>query len=104
MWRTWGHRYGGPKDHIDIKISHAGSNARSKGSFRNCDPSVYVVFLAPKVGVQDVVHFKTTQSVPMAPCNFTGDTWALKDLPYHDFGVYVYTIKLHGAFGCTTPV
>ena len=22
--------------------------------------------------------------------------WALKGLPYHNFGVYVYTIKLHG--------
>ena len=27
------------------------------------------------------------------------DTWALKGLPYHDFGVYVYAMKLHGAFG-----
>ena len=27
------------------------------------------------------------------------DTWALKGLPYYDFGAYVYTIKLHGAFG-----
>ena len=34
-----------------------------------------------------------------APCSFMVDTWALKGLPYHDFGAYVYTIKLHGAFG-----
>ena len=27
------------------------------------------------------------------------DTWALKGLPYHDFGVYVYAMKLHRAFG-----
>ena len=26
-------------------------------------------------------------------------TWALKGLPYHDFGAYVYTIKPHGALG-----
>ena len=25
--------------------------------------------------------------------------WALKGLPYDKWGVYVYTIKLHGAFG-----
>ena len=34
-----------------------------------------------------------------APCSFIVDTWALKGLPYHDFEVYAYTIKLHGAFG-----
>ena len=34
-----------------------------------------------------------------APCSFRVHTWALKGLPYHHFGVYVYTIKLHGAFG-----
>ena len=36
-------------------------------------------------------------SYPKAPCIFIVDTWALKGLPYHNFGVYVYTIKLHGA-------
>ena len=36
--------------------------------------------------------------IPKAPCSFIVDTWALKALPYHDFGVYVYTITLHGAF------
>ena len=25
--------------------------------------------------------------------------WALKGAPYHNFGVYEHTIKLHGAFG-----
>ena len=35
---------------------------------------------------------------PKAPCSFIVDTWALKGLPYHDFGAYVDTIKLHGAF------
>ena len=38
-------------------------------------------------------------SNPKAPCSFRVDTWALKGLPYHGFGVSVYTIKLHGAFG-----
>ena len=27
---------------------------------------------------------------PKAPCSFMVDTWALKGLQYHDFGVYVY--------------
>ena len=36
---------------------------------------------------------------PKAPCSFMVDTWALTGLPYHDFGVYVYAMKLHGAFG-----
>ena len=31
--------------------------------------------------------------------SFMVDTWALTELPYHDFGVYVYAMKLHGAFG-----
>ena len=38
-------------------------------------------------------------AIPKASCSFIVDTWALKGLPYHNFGVYVYTIKLHGAFG-----
>ena len=37
--------------------------------------------------------------MPEDPCWFIVDTWALKGLPYHNFGVYVYTKKLHGAFG-----
>ena len=40
-------------------------------------------------------HMKFTK----APCSCMVHTWALKGLPYHNFGVYVYTIKLHGAFG-----
>ena len=30
-----------------------------------------------------------------APCSVMVDTWAVKGLPYsyHDFGVYVYTIR-----------
>ena len=36
---------------------------------------------------------------PKAPCSFIVHIWALKGLPYHNFAVYVYTIKLHGAFG-----
>ena len=35
---------------------------------------------------------------PEAPCSCIVRTWALKGLPYHDFGVYVYAIKLNGAF------
>ena len=27
------------------------------------------------------------------------ETWAFKGLVYHDFGIYVYTIQLQGAFG-----
>ena len=38
-------------------------------------------------------------SLPKAPCSFIVHTWALKGLPYHNFGVQVYTVKLHGAFG-----
>ena len=30
-------------------------------------------------------------------------TWALKRLQYHDFGVYVYTIELHGTLGTAVP-
>ena len=36
---------------------------------------------------------------PKAPCSFMVDPWAFKRIPYHDFEVYVYTIKLHAAFG-----
>ena len=36
---------------------------------------------------------------PKALCSFTVHTWALKELPYHNFRVHVYTMKLHGAFG-----
>ena len=36
---------------------------------------------------------------PKAPCSFMVDTWALQGLPYHDFGVSAYTMKLHGVFG-----
>ena len=35
---------------------------------------------------------------PKAPCSGIVDTWAFKRLPYHHFGVYVYTLELHGAF------
>ena len=38
-----------------------------------------------------VCTFKYTQRIV--------HTWALMGLPYQNFGVYVYTIKLHGAFG-----
>ena len=37
-------------------------------------------------------------SFPKTPCSFILHTWVLKGLPYHNFEVYVYTIKLHGAF------
>ena len=36
---------------------------------------------------------------PKAPCSFLAHTWAVKRLAYHNIGVYVYTIKLHGVFG-----
>ena len=36
---------------------------------------------------------------PKASYSVIVHTWALKGLPSHNFGVYVYTIKLHGAFG-----
>ena len=34
-----------------------------------------------------------------APCSCMVYTWAFKGLSYHDFGIYVCTVKLHGAFG-----
>ena len=40
----------GPKDHIDIRISHSGSKALISGYTRNTalqDPYVYVVILGP---------------------------------------------------------
>ena len=36
---------------------------------------------------------------PKAPCRVIVDTLALKRLPYQHFGVYAYTVELHGAFG-----
>ena len=44
--------------------------------------------------------------LPKAPCSFMVDTWALKGVRYHDFGAYVYTIKLHGALtsGTRPPI
>ena len=51
----------------------------------------------------DILHANTYRNIPKpypkAPCSFIVHTWALKGLPYHTFGVYVYTTKLHGAFG-----
>ena len=38
-------------------------------------------------------------SFPKAPRSFRVHTCALKELQYHNSGVYVYTIKLHGTFG-----
>ena len=43
-----------------------------------------------------------SSTYPKAPCSFIVNTWAVKGLPYHDFGGYVYTVKLHGAFGIGT--
>ena len=43
-----------------------------------------------------------SRTIPESICSFIVDTWALKGLPYHDFGVHVHTIKLHGAFGHIT--
>ena len=43
--------------------------------------------------------YLSVSKFPKAPCSVIVDTWALKRLPYHHFGVYVYTIELHGAFG-----
>ena len=43
--------------------------------------------------------FPLTASNPKAPCSFIVYTWPLKGLPYYNFGVYVYTIKLLGASG-----
>ena len=40
--------------------------------------------------------------VPKAPGRYMVYAWALKGLPYHDFGVYVHTIQLHRAVG-TSP-
>ena len=37
--------------------------------------------------------------IPKAPCSLIVHTWALKGLPCHNFGVFVYTIKLQGALG-----
>ena len=34
---------------------------------------------------------------PKASCSVIAYIWALKGLPYHHFGVYVYATKLHGA-------
>ena len=45
-------------------------------------------------------HYETM--IPKAPYSVIVDTWALKRLPYHHFGVYVYTTELHGAFGNVT--
>ena len=42
--------------------------------------------------------------IPKAACNCIVDTWALKQLPYHNFAAYVYTIKLLGAFGNAGPL
>ena len=42
---------------------------------------------------------RSSLPAPKAPCSFMVDTWALKGLPYHDFGVCVYTRNLHGASG-----
>ena len=36
---------------------------------------------------------------PKAPCTDIVTTWALKGLLYHDFGAYVHTIVVLGAFG-----
>ena len=36
---------------------------------------------------------------PKAPCTDMVATWAFKGLLYHDFGAYVYTIVVLGAFG-----
>ena len=36
---------------------------------------------------------------PKAPCSYMVHTWSWKELPYHYLRAYVYTIKLHGAFG-----
>ena len=38
-------------------------------------------------------------TVPKAPCTDMVTTWALKGLLYHDFGAYVYTTVVLGAFG-----
>ena len=38
-------------------------------------------------------------SCAKASCSCMVYTWALKGLPYHNFGAYVSAIKLHGAFG-----
>ena len=47
-----------------------------------------------------VVHMQFNYKAnPKAQCSFIVHTWALKGLPYHNSGVYVYTVKLHGAFG-----
>ena len=41
---------------------------------------------------------------PKAPCNCIVDTWAFNHLPYHNFGAYVCTIRLLGAFGIVCHV
>ena len=40
-------------------------------------------------------------AAPKAACSCIVPMWALKGLPYHNFGAYVYTIMLLiGACGC----
>ena len=49
-----GRECGGPKDHINIIISHSGSRAQYEGGIRNHawqDPYVYVVLWAPRMTV-----------------------------------------------------
>ena len=41
----------------------------------------------------------TVPTIPKAPYSAIVYVWALKRLPYHYFGVYVYTIRVHGALG-----
>ena len=71
----------------------------------------------PHAGMEEFIHtrIKPIQQThqrslrveltdPKAPCSFIVATWASKGLPYHDFGAYVDTIKLHAAFGRTARV
>ena len=43
---------------------------------------------------QPVAH-----SFPKGPCRYMAYTWALKGLPYYEFGAYVCTVVVLGPFG-----
>ena len=88
-WTHWDSKYHGSS--VASPAQPVGLDAATRR--RPVGPKLGAGGRAPTTEVHDGSKY------PKAPCSFIVHTWALKGLPYHNFGFHVNTIKLHEAFG-----